>query len=237
MALTTNSFNGSVVASYDTVKETFPQSTASTGLGIGRALTTDTLIGGTGYSDDTGVTTTGGGTGLTVDITTTVGVVTGVTVVNSGVGYLVGDIIAIDGGNDDASFEIATISGDEVEIIDRNVFGNGTKFLTDFQEGDFIWLLDTDEVRKIENIVSDTKMTMQHNGTATAGTPTDFKVVKNMGFKKVAYFIDAIGAAKINGVNFPKSAQGDFNTSNVFFPILIDSTANSNIVSIIASNS
>jgi len=68
--------------------------------------------GGTGYSDATNVGTTGGtagSSGLTVDITTTDGVVTGVTLKNNGAGYAVSDVITITGGNADAQVTVQTV--------------------------------------------------------------------------------------------------------------------------------
>jgi hypothetical protein len=55
---------------------------------------------GTGYTTATGVATTsaGGGTGLTVDITDTAGVITAIAINNAGTGYEVGDTITIVGG-------------------------------------------------------------------------------------------------------------------------------------------
>lgn len=62
---------------------------------------------GTGYTTATGVTTTGGtGTGLTLDITDTGGLITDATIDTAGTGYKVGDVIVIDGGNDDAEILI-----------------------------------------------------------------------------------------------------------------------------------
>jgi hypothetical protein len=55
-----------------------------------------TLIGGSGYSSGTAVATTGGtGTGLTVNVTQTGGVVTNIGINQSGSGYTVGDSIAV----------------------------------------------------------------------------------------------------------------------------------------------
>jgi hypothetical protein len=56
---------------------------------------------GTGYTTATGVATTsaGGGTGLTVDITDTAGVITAIAINNAGTGYEVGDTITIVGGS------------------------------------------------------------------------------------------------------------------------------------------
>jgi hypothetical protein len=56
-----------------------------------------TLSGGSNYVTATGLTTTttGSGTGLTVDITASAGVITGVTVATAGTGYEIGDTITI----------------------------------------------------------------------------------------------------------------------------------------------
>lgn len=65
---------------------------------------------GTGYTTATGVTTTGGtGTGLTLDITAAGGLVTAATIDTAGTGYKVGDVIVIDGGNDDAEITVSAI--------------------------------------------------------------------------------------------------------------------------------
>lgn len=59
---------------------------------------------GTGYSNATNVPTTGGsGTGLTVDIVTSGGVITSCTLNNPGTGYINGDEVTITGGNADAT--------------------------------------------------------------------------------------------------------------------------------------
>jgi hypothetical protein len=65
---------------------------------------------GTGYTTSTGVTTTGGtGTGLKLDITAAGGLVTDADIDTAGTGYKVGDVIVIDGGNDDAEITVDTL--------------------------------------------------------------------------------------------------------------------------------
>lgn len=65
---------------------------------------------GTGYTTATGVTTSGGsGTGLTLDITDTGGLVTDADIDNAGTGYKVNNVIAIDGGNSDAEITVNTL--------------------------------------------------------------------------------------------------------------------------------
>jgi len=78
---------------------------------IGPVLTVDNLLGGTGYANATNVATTGGsGTGLTVDIAVAAGVIVAVAINNAGTGYAVGDIITVTGGNNDGTFDVATIT-------------------------------------------------------------------------------------------------------------------------------
>ena len=75
-------------------------------------VTTSTSIqdGGTGYSDQNNVSTTGGtGTGLTVDITQSSGIVDSVAINAAGSGYSQFDIITISSGNADATIRIETI--------------------------------------------------------------------------------------------------------------------------------
>ena len=84
---------------------------ASAGGGV---LTLDalSLVGGTGYTNGTSTTTvTGGtGTGLIVEITVALGVVTAVTVLSPGKDYTIGDTVTIDGGNNDATIDILTVT-------------------------------------------------------------------------------------------------------------------------------
>jgi hypothetical protein len=73
------------------------------------------IVGGTGYpSDGTGVatTSTGAGTGMTVDYTVAAGAVTAITAIRDcGSGYTNGDTQTIQAGNTDATFVITIISG------------------------------------------------------------------------------------------------------------------------------
>ena len=91
---------------------------ASAGGGV---LTLDpaTLVGGTGYTNGTSTTTvTGGtGTGLIVEITVALGVVTAVTVLSPGKGYTIGDTVTIDGGNNDATIDVLTVTDAIAPVI------------------------------------------------------------------------------------------------------------------------
>jgi len=77
----------------------------------GGVATTDTLVVGTGYIDGTAVATTGGGgSGLTVDVTTSGGQVTGVAVNAAGTGYAVDDTITITNPNGGGVQTLGTIA-------------------------------------------------------------------------------------------------------------------------------
>lgn len=94
--------------------------------GIDVVSSVDLLNGGASYSAGT-KTTTGQlgvtGTGLTVSITVSGGVVQTATIVSGGTGYVVGDIVDIDGG-DGATLEILAASNDAVLTV------NGTLDVT-----------------------------------------------------------------------------------------------------------
>lgn len=64
--------------------------------------------GGTGYVNASNVatTTTGPGTGLTLNIATTLGVITSVTVASAGNGYIIGNTITVTGGGGNATLTV-----------------------------------------------------------------------------------------------------------------------------------
>jgi hypothetical protein len=83
-------------------------------------LDNSSLVPGTGYSNGTGVATTASasGTGLTVDITQTAGIIDTVVVNAAGQDYVVGEVITITGGNGDATIEVLTVTlGGEILTI------------------------------------------------------------------------------------------------------------------------
>jgi len=123
---------------------------------------------------------------------------------------------------------------DTVDVVSKNVFGTGTAFKSDFRKGGFVWLTTNDELRRINNIVSDTKMTLEHPATNVTGET--IKSIDIMGFDSVSYIIDSVGAANINGIPLPAEASETFKTDVHFFPILIDSTPNANTVTVTAKN-
>jgi hypothetical protein len=71
------------------------------------------ISGGTGYSNGTLATTTdsNNGTGATVTVTQTGGVVAAAnTVANGGDGYRLGDVLTLVGGGNDATFRVTKLS-------------------------------------------------------------------------------------------------------------------------------
>ncbi len=77
------------------------------------AVTFTLTSGGTGYTNDTAVATTGGsGTGLTFDTTTDGGVIKSILINTDGQDYVVGDTITITGGNTDATIEVKSVDSD-----------------------------------------------------------------------------------------------------------------------------
>jgi hypothetical protein len=78
--------------------------------------------GGTGYNTTpaTGQTTGGSGSGLTVSVTETAGVIDFITITNFGGGYQVGDTITVSGGNNDATFTVDYILPSFSAIVSLN---------------------------------------------------------------------------------------------------------------------
>ena len=237
MAVTIVKNTGSVYAEYDNVKETFPISIEGDTSTTGQVLTLDngSLVGGTGYSDDTDVATTGGtGSGLTVDITTAAGVVTAVVVNQAGVGYTAGDTITITTGNADATIDVDTITENTVAISGRVVTGSLSLFTSEARVGDWIWLKTNDELRRIEAIGDDGRLILETEATTEAAS--FYGIVKREGFNSVGYSIDDVDSANINTISMPKNISETFRTDLRFIPILIDSTPNANKVILSAKN-
>jgi hypothetical protein len=90
-------------------------------------LNNATLVGGTDYTTASGVATTsdGIGTGLTVNITASGGVVSAVTVNATGQNYQVGDLIYVNGESTDTVGQTSTLS------VDGSTVGSGIDFVAD----------------------------------------------------------------------------------------------------------
>ena len=83
---------------------------------------------GLSYTDGTDVSTStsSSGTGLTVDITTAGGSVTSVSINRPGSGYSVGDTVAINGGNSNATLTITGVSAANFEVPGKDGNLDGT---------------------------------------------------------------------------------------------------------------
>lgn len=229
MALTINKTSGSVYADYNNVKETFPVSVASSTALEGGVRTTNTLVAGTGYTTLASAPNSGGtGTGLVVNIVAAAGLVTSVTVVDGGLGYTIGDTITLTGGNADATFDVASITENIVSVLNTKVTGSYSKFLTEAKMGDYIWLKDNDELRRIESVVSDNEITLEL--AATTDISTDYAIVPKECYGQITITVDDVAAAKINKTPIPKNATDTFSTRKKFIPILIDTDTGNNSV-------
>tara|TARA_R110000803_G_scaffold16197_8_gene44492 strand:+ start:8206 stop:8700 length:495 start_codon:yes stop_codon:yes gene_type:complete len=133
---------------------------------------------------------------------------------------------------------IASTSGtiSSVNGLDKKIVGASTVFLTDFQVGDYIWFTTTDEVRRIENIVDDTNLTLEFP-VATTVTAVAFSVVRKTGYKNISWMNDSVGVADINNMTYPASTSRTMSSGangsgggKRIAPLLIDTTASSNIV-------
>jgi hypothetical protein len=236
MAVTIDKYSGSTNAVYDNVKETFPISVAPDTSQDGEVLTVDTIVAGTSYVTETIPTeplTNGSGTGMLITWTAVAGGVTAITIVDGGIGYAVNDTQTIDDGDVNATFDVATVTANKVAVSGTDVVGSYSKFTEDFQVGDFIWIKDNDDLRRISNIVSDTKMTLQHPGTTE--TSSAYGVVKKEHYRYIKAQVDAVGAASINEVAKLANSSFEIENGKRFTPLLIDSTANANKVNITAS--
>lgn len=117
-----------------------------------------------------------------------------------------------------------------VNLLDKKVVGVGTAFRTDFQVGDTIWFKTADELAKIDNIVSDTEMTLSL-APATTATADTYGIVKKPNFEFISWSIDSAGAADINGITYDAGiSNSDERKRHRLSPFLVDSTSNANKV-------
>jgi hypothetical protein len=106
--------------------------------GFNGVATITNLVGGTGYVTAQNVECTGGtGLGCVVNITAASGVITDVVIVENGNYFQMGDVLTIDGGNGDATFEILTRSHGEIQGIQLDPVNNGG---SGYEIGDVIYI-------------------------------------------------------------------------------------------------
>jgi hypothetical protein len=142
------------------------------------------------------------------------------------------------------TFPVSTAGAGTVSTVngaDRKVVGSGTAFTTDFSVGDYIWFKTADELAEIENIVSDTEMSLRIAPETTA-TGDTYGIIKKNNYSNISWLIDPLTDADINKFTFKAGTSKTYGNSKSntlgggkrLPPILIDSTANSNTVFISA---
>lgn len=120
---------------------------------------------------------------------------------------------------------VSTVNG-----LNKKVVGSGTSFTTDFQRGDTIWFKTADELCEIDNIVSDTEMTLVL-APATTATADTYGIVKKSNYNFISWSIDSTGAAEINGITYDAGiSNSDERKTRRLSPFLVDSTSNANKV-------
>jgi len=99
---------------------------ANTSGSLRRDATPSVSAAGTGYSDNTGVSVTGGsGSGLTLDTTQSGGGIASVVINAIGSGYAASDVITITGGGANATITLAAddlVEGDGIEITNGDIW-------------------------------------------------------------------------------------------------------------------
>ncbi|OUW03054.1 MAG: hypothetical protein CBD16_03625 [Betaproteobacteria bacterium TMED156] len=164
------------VKSFKTINYEGSQARIFKETGVG-AITT--FVGGTGYVSDTGVATTysGSGTGATVDIVVSSGIITAVTINTQGSGYTDGEVLTIVGGNNNATITIR-VDGDS-EFYNRNAV-NGwwvNDMTSDLQEG-IITRFKEKEGKWFNNIrgleTTDANLDVKEFSVQGLGFPTQF---------------------------------------------------------------
>ena len=98
--------------------------------GRGRFNQGNISVAGTGYSDAAGATTTvttagSTGSGLTLKTTTGAGAITGIEVVNTGIGYQVGDVIQVNGGGNNARVIVDKVLPGNINTLSMTSAGSG----------------------------------------------------------------------------------------------------------------
>tara|TARA_R100001510_G_C7605202_1_gene170620 strand:- start:113 stop:913 length:801 start_codon:yes stop_codon:yes gene_type:complete len=112
-----SSITGSLIQAWPLVKYT---GWTPSNIGVPTIGGIGSLVGGSGYTTNTGVATTNSGSGinLTVDFTAAAGAITAINALNGGTGYAVGDVITVTGGGGDATFTLTAVNEEPVLILD-----------------------------------------------------------------------------------------------------------------------
>ncbi len=141
------------------------------------------------------------------------------------------------------TFPVSTAGAGTVSTVngaDRKVVGIGTSF-TSLSVGDYIWFKTADELAEIENIVSDTELSLRIAPETTA-TGDTYATIKKNNYSNISWLIDPLTDADINKFTFKAGTSRTYGSSKSntmgggkrLPPVLIDSTANTNTVFISA---
>lgn len=147
--------------------------TTATPLGV---VTTGSLVTlGTSYTTATGVTTTGGaGSGLVLDIVADInGEITIANIFNGGTGYVLNDVVLINGGDNNASFTVATVNGGVITSAVVNASGTG------YSIGDVLTIAGGSAIYTVATVTNNTEIADE---VATNNTIADltFAVTNNI---------------------------------------------------------
>lgn len=147
--------------------------TTATPLGV---VTTGSLVTlGTSYTTATGVTTTGGaGSGLVLDIVADInGELTIANIFNGGTGYVLNDVVLINGGDNNASFTVATVNGGVITSAVVNASGTG------YSIGDVLTIAGGSAIYTVATVTNNTEIADE---VATNNTIADltFAVTNNI---------------------------------------------------------
>lgn len=135
----------------------------------------------------------------------------------------------------------ASVSG-TIATVGEKVIGTNTKFTSEFQIYDCLYVAAKSQYRIVVNIVSDTEMTLNEGFTTdvtAGGTP---KIVKRFQTTKIAVENVGAGTATIDGQNltasksvvFEKQPYGSSRAISDFLnPILVDATSSNCNITIV----
>lgn len=122
-----------------------------------------------------------------------------------------------------------------IETVGTKVIGTTTKFKTEYQIGDFVYVAAKSDVRRVVNIISDTQMTLETafgSDVAAGGTPKKVarqtcRVMKIWNGGGASATLDGQTLLNGTGVEFSKVGAFGSSTANTDFvdPVVLDAAA------------
>lgn len=95
----------------------------------------------------------------------------------------------------------------------RQISGSGTSFTTELTEGEWIYIKAQNAFRKVENIVSDTSLTIDEPFTVDL-SGSAFDITPRSRYKEVSLFVSGAGAADIDGASFTNNEGVTYSRAN-----------------------